>query len=85
MKSHIWQNDESRNKNRKKNKYETYIPVRNMVTLEENLCRIEIVKEGREYVAKAHTQGGVREYRNIVFEDMLRELVIDLQEEFGEL
>jgi len=56
-----------------------------MVTLEENLCRIEIVKEGREFVAKARTQGGTREYRNIVFEDMLRELVIDLQEEFGEL
>lgn len=62
-----------------------YIPVRNMVTVEENLCRIEIVKEGREFVAKARTQGGTREYRNIIFEDMLRELVIDLQEEFGEI
>jgi len=28
---------------------------------------------------------GTREYRNTLFEDMLRELVIDLQEEFGEL
>lgn len=72
-------------KNRKKDKYEIHIPVRNMVTVEENLCSIEIVKEGREFVARARTQGGTREYRNVVFEDMLRELVIDLQEEFGEL
>jgi hypothetical protein len=56
-----------------------------MVTVEEELCRIEIVKEGSEFVARAHTQSGTREYRNSVFEDMLRELVIDLQEEFGEL
>ncbi len=55
------------------------------MTLEENLCRIEIVKEGREFIAKARTQAGIREYRNIIFEDMLRELVIDLQEEFGEI
>ena len=56
-----------------------------MVTMEETICRIEIVKEGREFVAKAHTQGGAREYRNMIFEDMLRELVIDLQDEFGEI
>jgi len=56
-----------------------------MVTVEEELCRIEIVKEGSEFVAIAHTQAGSREYRNTIFEDMLRELVIDLQEEFGEL
>ena len=56
-----------------------------MVTVEEELCRIEIVKEGSEFVALAHTQSGTREYRNPIFEDMLRELVIDLQEEFGEL
>lgn len=53
--------------------------------VEENLCRIEIVKEGSEFIARAHTQAGVREYRNVVFEDMLRDLFIDLQEEFGEL
>ena len=60
-------------------------PQINMVTVEEELCRIEIVKEGSEFVALAHTQSGTREYRNPIFEDMLRELVIDLQEEFGEL
>ena len=53
--------------------------------MEESLCRIEIVKDGREFVAKTHSQtGGNREYRNTIFEDMLTELVIDLQEEFAE-
>jgi len=56
-----------------------------MVTVEESLCRIEIMKQGNEFVARAETQGGVKEYRNVVFEDMLRELFIDLQEEFGEI
>ena len=56
-----------------------------MVTVEESLCRIEIMKEGNEFVARVETQGGVKEYRNIVFEDMLRELFIDLQEEVGEI
>lgn len=55
-----------------------------MVTVEEELCRVEIVKEGSKFIARADTQAGTREYRNTVFEDMLRELVIDLQEEFGE-
>ncbi|MCD6512325.1 MAG: hypothetical protein J7K61_01815 [Thermoplasmata archaeon] len=55
-----------------------------MVTVEESLCRIEIMKQGQEFIARAETQGGVKEYRNTVFEDMLRELFIDLQEEFGE-
>ena len=53
--------------------------------MEESLCRIEILKDGREYVARTHSQsGGNREYRDTVFEDMLTGLVIDLQEEFGE-
>jgi len=43
------------------------------------------MKQGNEYIARTETQGGVKEYRNVVFEDMLRELFIDLQEEFGEL
>ena len=56
-----------------------------MVTMAESLCRIEILKEGSEFIAKAQTQGGTKEYRNTVFEDLLREMFIDLQEEFGEL
>lgn len=54
--------------------------------MEESLCRIEIIKDGREFVARAQSQsGGNREYRDTIFEDMLTELVIDLQEEFGEV
>ncbi|MCD6447722.1 MAG: hypothetical protein J7L58_01580 [Thermoplasmata archaeon] len=56
-----------------------------MVTIAESLCRIEILKEGGEFIAKVQTQGGTKEYRNTIFEDLLRELFIDLQEEFGEL
>lgn len=54
-----------------------------MVVEDENLAIINIIKEGNEFVAVVETQGWKREYRNVVFEDMLRELVIDLQEEFG--
>lgn len=56
-----------------------------MVTVEESLCRIELLKDGSEFIARAQTQGGTKEYRNVVFEDLLRELFIDLQEDFGEL
>jgi len=56
-----------------------------MVTIEESLCRIEILKEGSEFIARAQTQAGTKEYRNTVFEDLLRELFIDMQEDFGEL
>jgi hypothetical protein len=53
--------------------------------MEESLCHIEIIKDGKEFVARAQSQsGGDREYRNAIFEDLLTELVIDLQEEFGE-
>jgi len=54
-----------------------------MVVEDESLATIDIFKEGNEFVAVVETQGWKREYRNVVFEDMLRELVIDLQEEFG--
>lgn len=56
-----------------------------MVTIEESLCRIEILREGGEFIARTQTQGGTKEYRNTVFEDLLRELFIDLQEELGEI
>jgi hypothetical protein len=45
------------------------------------LCRIEIIKEGRDFAAKAHLDGGsIKVYRNPVFEEVLTEMVIDLQE-----
>lgn len=51
----------------------------------DSVCHIEIAKEGREFVARANLYGdGTREYRNEVFEDLLTEMVIDLQEELGE-
>ena len=70
-------------KTKKINKQNIFTP--RMVTIAESLCRIEILKEGGEFIAKVQTQGGTKEYRNTIFEDLLRELFIDLQEEFGEL
>lgn len=53
--------------------------------MEESLCQIQILKDGREFIARTQSQtGGNREYRNAVFEDLLTELIIDLQEEFGD-
>jgi len=46
-----------------------------------NICRVEIVKDGINFVARAHLPDGtVKEYRNEDFEDALTEMVIDLQE-----
>jgi len=51
----------------------------------ETVCHIEIIKDGRDFVARAHlSNGSVKEYRHQIFEDVLTEMVIDLQEELGE-
>jgi hypothetical protein len=51
--------------------------------MEEALCHIEITHEGSEYLAKVQTDlGGLREYRHVDLEEVLRQVVIDLQEEF---
>jgi hypothetical protein len=51
----------------------------------ETVCHIEIIKDGREFVARAHmSNGAIKEYRHQVFEDVLTEMVIDLQEELAE-
>ena len=51
----------------------------------ETVCHIEIIKDGREFVARTHlASGSVKEYRHQIFEDVLTEMVIDLQEELGE-
>jgi hypothetical protein len=51
--------------------------------MEEALCHIEITDESGEYLAKVQTElGGVREYRSNDLEEVLRQVVIDLQEEF---
>ncbi|MCD6572123.1 MAG: hypothetical protein J7K62_02505 [Thermoplasmata archaeon] len=51
----------------------------------EQVCSIEIVRDGKDFVARVRmSDGSLKEYRNQIFEDMLSEMVIDLQEELGE-
>lgn len=52
----------------------------------ETVCHIEIIKDGRDFVARVHlaADGSTKEYRHRVFEDALTEMVIDLQEELAE-
>lgn len=51
--------------------------------MEEVLCSIEIIKENNDLVAKIQSDlGGNREYRSQLFEDVLEQFVLDLQEEF---
>jgi len=51
--------------------------------MEEVLCSIEIVKENNDFVAKIQSDlGGNREYRSPLYEDVLEQFVLDLQEEF---
>ncbi len=51
----------------------------------EVVYNIEIIKDGRDFVVRVHlTDGSIREYRHHVFEDVLTEMVIDLQEEHTE-
>ncbi len=51
----------------------------------ETVVHIEILKDGRDFVARAHlANGSVKEYRHPVFEDVLTVMVIDLQEELAE-
>ena len=51
----------------------------------ELVCNIEIIKAGIYFVVKVHlADGSIREYRHHVFEDVLTEMVIDLQEELSE-
>jgi len=51
----------------------------------ETVCHIEIIKDGRDFVARVHFESGaVKEYRHQIFEDVLTEMVIDLQEELSD-
>ena len=51
----------------------------------ETVCYIEISKDGQHFVARAHMpDGSIKEYRHQVFEDVLTEMVVELQEEFSE-
>jgi hypothetical protein len=45
------------------------------------ICKIEVVKDGRFFAAIAYLDGGkIKEYRHPVFEEVLTELVVDLQD-----
>jgi hypothetical protein len=51
--------------------------------MEESLCHIEISQEGKQIVAKVQSDlGGLREFRSKKLEEVLRQLSIELQEEF---
>ena len=54
-----------------------------MVVEDETLCTIEIFREGDKFAAIVEAQPWKRGYRNAVFEDLLREIVLDLQEDLG--
>lgn len=45
------------------------------------LCHIEIVKEGHFFIARTETDAGEKEFKNTVFEDMLTEMMITLEEQ----
>jgi len=50
----------------------------------ERICNIEIIKDGVYFIARAHLNDGkIREYRHHIFEDMLTEMVIDLEDAIG--
>jgi hypothetical protein len=45
------------------------------------ICQIEIIKDGRHFAARAYLEDGpIKEYRHPVFEEVLTELVVDLQD-----
>jgi hypothetical protein len=47
----------------------------------ETVCRIEIIKDGRDFSARTYlSSGSIKEYRHPVFEEVLTEMVIDLQD-----
>lgn len=51
----------------------------------EALAQIEILKDGHFFIGRTHTNaGGSKEYKNTVFEDMLTEMVITLQEQLAD-
>ncbi len=51
----------------------------------EMICNIEIIKDGAYFVVKVHlADGSIRKYRHQIFEDVLTEMVIDLQDEQSE-
>lgn len=58
-------------------------PMMKMEKLAEGtLCQIEILKDGHFFIARTQTESGqAKEYKNTVFEDLLTEMLITLQEQ----
>ncbi len=51
--------------------------------MEETLCTIEFLIDGKKYVAKLNSEmGGLREYKGSTLEDVLTQVMIELQDEF---
>lgn len=51
--------------------------------MEEEICHIEISQEENEIVAKLESDlGGIREFRAFSYEELLKMLINELQEEF---
>ncbi len=52
---------------------------------DEFLCHIHVLKDGQFFIARTETQDGqTKEFKNTVFEDMLTEMMITLQEQIVE-
>lgn len=45
------------------------------------MALIEVVKDGHFFIARTETHAGTKEYKNTVFEDLLTEMLITLQEQ----
>lgn len=51
--------------------------------MEESLCNVEFLKGSKAFIARVQSDlGGMREYRSELFEEVLEQVIIDLQEEF---
>lgn len=49
------------------------------------LCQIEVLKDGHFFIARTQTDTGqAKEYKNTVFEDLLTEMLITLQEQLAD-
>lgn len=49
------------------------------------ICRIEVIKDGRDFAARTYlADDQIKEYHHPVFEEVLTEMVIDLQDAFEE-
>ncbi len=48
------------------------------------ICKIEVIKDGKDFAARAYLDDTIKEYRHPVFEEVLTEMAIDLQDTLEE-